>query len=689
MKNQPIRNLITRGICATFVAATAFVAISLQAADFKHVAVPPESIDAQQMKQANKKGLFSHSTMLPIYAKSASIVDINSQTFSQKLYLDGTNNSSVVLMTPDADNWFMSVSNPNGKMVYDELASTAKALLSEDIKVGPQTFKGKQLLIENPVKGEWTVKLTHKGKAASLIANSKTQQGRADNDVAAYLLHKGDSEFQLYSYLDNNFTTLNSDINLIAYMVDSTLDRGERQKMLKKEAIVGTIDQAIASIKSPSGALFKIRLNDDGVNGDKVANDGQFGGKIPSNEVGVYTNQLQIEGTRPDGKPFSRTTTDIYPVAAVSFEFANRSAQINLLSDTSAVLSVPVKNLNNSDSVFMSAELWGTNSDGKLVSAAWIGGIVTPKNANKNTMLDLSFDTRWLTRAKLIAPFTLKSLRMQNVENNVPIAQRDEMSTRSMLPSQLFESTLARDINRTITRDMLMGKAPERKGVVTTKLGSGSKLLLVHGYCSGQAWNTGHFSGATEFKDYNVSISHDTFAQRVINFGAPYNSYGIVAHSQGGAAALTMFARYWTGLDNATGGRLIQSVGTPYQGTALAGNLAALGDVFGVGCGTNTDLTYSGSSNWLATIPTWARNEVDYYTTSFEDKWYRYDYCHLATDLFLDDPEDGTTEKWSGQLVGGTNKGHKTGQCHTASMRDPSQTADTSRNSIMNSNAAR
>jgi hypothetical protein len=61
----------------------------------------------------------------------------------------------------------------------------------------------------------------------------------------------------------------------------------------------------------------------------------------------------------------------------------------------------------------------------------------------------------------------------------------------------------------------------------------------------------------------------------------------------------------------------------------------------------------------------------------------------MATDLLLNDPEDGTTEQTKGQLSGAINQGHKTGWCHTSSMRDPAQTSDSSRNSTMNSNAAR
>lgn len=95
-------------------------------------------------------------------------------------------------------------------------------------------------------------------------------------------------------------------------------------------------------------------------------------------------------------------------------------------------------------------------------------------------------------------------------------------------------------------------------------------------------------------------------------------------------------------LDGATSGsRLIQSVGSPYQGTALAGSIADLGAIFGAGCGSVNDLTYSGAANWLTTIPSWARAEVYYYTTTFYDEQgclffdCVYDYCHLGSDLLL------------------------------------------------------
>jgi hypothetical protein len=115
-----------------------------------------------------------------------------------------------------------------------------------------------------------------------------------------------------------------------------------------------------------------------------------------------------------------------------------------------------------------------------------------------------------------------------------------------------------------------------------------------------------------------------------------------------------------------------------------------VGSWFGVGCGSNSDLQYSGAASWLASIPSWARGKVNYYTTAFRStNWWTNDYCNFASDLVLGDPEDGTTEKAYGQLPYGINRGHTSGQCHTSGMRDPAQYLDSYRNSVMNSNAAR
>ena len=276
------------------------------------------------------------------------------------------------------------------------------------------------------------------------------------------------------------------------------------------------------------------------------------------------------------------------------------------------------------------------------------------------------------------------------VQNGLPSNQANKRGKLSQKPS-------AEEVS--VSDEMKVGKKPSKeqreRHLGHRRLSGGHKKILVHGYCaSSNPFPTSHFSNSIAFSDpaAPASWSHDLFAQKIDAFANANGLHGCgcIAHSQGGAACLHMYTYYWSCLDYAettSGKKMIQSVGTPYQGTALAGTIAGLGDIFGAGCGSNTDLTYSGAQTWLNSIPTWARSEVTYHTTSFKDVWWKYDYCHLASDLILSDPEDGTTEKGKGQLSGATNGGHKDNQCHTTGMRDPPQTQDSSRNSVMNTNA--
>jgi hypothetical protein len=311
---------------------------------------------------------------------------------------------------------------------------------------------------------------------------------------------------------------------------------------------------------------------------------------------------------------------------------------------------------------------------------AWIGGMVTPKGGR----ISLALDERWLLLAGANAPFELRNLRFEHPDHSVAIATAARLPL--VLPKRR-DAMAAHAIE--IDEAMTMGPRPaathDAKAV-------GGKLMLVHGYCSGGVWPAAQFSSAITFADFNQNRSHDQFARLIASVGAAHPSFGVVAHSQGGAASLHLYTYYWSGLDYATPttARLIQSVGTPYQGTNLSGILASLGSWFGVGCGTNSDLTYSGASAWLAGIPASARAKVNYYTTAFRTtNWWTNDYCNFATDLVLSDPEDGTTERAYGQLPSGVNRGHVTGQCHTAGMRDPAQYLDGTRNATMNANAAR
>ncbi len=216
-------------------------------------------------------------------------------------------------------------------------------------------------------------------------------------------------------------------------------------------------------------------------------------------------------------------------------------------------------------------------------------------------------------------------------------------------------------------------------------------LALLHGYCADvSGWPVAHFdSDAWIYSNFMQNMSHDAFALDLRARLAPFKSSGVVSHSQGGCAALHLLTFYWSALDWAGDGRLIQALAAPFEGTALAGNLAALGEVFGVQCGANSSLTYDGAAAWLSLIPSAARARVSTWTTTFTDIPWSYDSCNLVTDVFLDDPEDGVVEHWSGHIIGANTMGLRVGWCHVFDMADPRNSTDPARNAEMNAMGAR
>lgn len=558
----------------------------------------------------------------------------------------------------NAGDWQVDLASPSGGMLKSaaELARLAKRT---DFGMEQSHYPADLYALDGVESGAWTLKI----------------RAGAGAPQRGYVLIEGDERTELASYQTHTRQLTGERIGLAARLTATDA----RDKVLMGSA-AGRIERAELRVTYPDGSVGVHAMFDDGLHGDGLAGDGVFGGDFLAKSAGDHLAQVVVHGRNRDGQALVRTAEHPIPVVRPTLQLAGMKATGNALStsDGRIVIVLPVQGKKSGQHYRAFAEVWGTADDGQAMPVAWVGGMVEPKDG----ALSLGFDERWVVLAGAKAPFELRKLRIEDPDHFVTIAGASRMPLS--LPTSRIKAKPA-DIQ--IDETMLMGPRPlatlQEKGV-------GSRLLLVHGYCSGGVWPAAQFSNASTFLDRNQNRTHDQFARLIQSFGNTWNSFGVVAHSQGGAASLHLYTYYWSGLDKATGNRLIQSVGTPYQGTNLSGILAALGNWFGVGCGTNNNLTYSGASSWLAGIPTWARAKVNYHTTSFRlTNWWTNDYCNFATDLVLSDPEDGTTEQAYGQLPGAVNRGHVTGQCHTAGMRDPAQYLDSSRNSVMNSNAAR
>ena len=380
-----------------------------------------------------------------------------------------------------------------------------------------------------------------------------------------------------------------------------------------------------------------------------------------------------------------RTAEHILHVLPAGVSLGDRAAARAVGDGSTLRIGVPVDAQEWGGHCRLTAQVWGRDDRGNAIPLCWVGGMtVVHHRSDDQSVLPVDLDARWIGTSAASGSFELRHVEVRCPRTMVLLAGAESMQLDVLAPVQRLEGpgtrsgSAPRSDERSVAVDVLVPAVPRVPG--------GHNLLLVHGYCAGgNPWPVGDFSGAIEvFSDPESNRSHDEFALLLKALADTTKSSGVVAHSQGGCAALHLSTYYFSALDWAEGGRLIQSVGTPYQGTPLAGNLALLGDLFGSGCGENTDLSVAGAAAWLSGIPSDARSRVHYWTTSSSGPW-----CNFFSGLILSNPEDGVIEVSRGQLPGATNMGNTVGQCHTTGMSNPPQYQDAVRNSEMNANAAR
>jgi len=250
------------------------------------------------------------------------------------------------------------------------------------------------------------------------------------------------------------------------------------------------------------------------------------------------------------------------------------------------------------------------------------------------------------------------------------------------------------DAKGIITEEMTVGKRPEKYSLDKPLAGVTGKVIMVHGYCAGSnVWQqySGDFTNAVYVSFLKQSDSNDQFAKKIFDFGEQQglSGYSAIGYSQGGSAITHLKAFYWSGLDIITNKRRIQSLVTPYLGTSAAGSTASLGSALGVGCGSNTDLSRDGAPLWAAGISQTIRSELYFYYVQYGDKGFNTRWCNNAMNMFLEKPNDGTTEVNYAPLNGANNLGLTVGECHVANMKYPPAFSNTARNTEMNNNAAR
>ena len=203
-------------------------------------------------------------------------------------------------------------------------------------------------------------------------------------------------------------------------------------------------------------------------------------------------------------------------------------------------------------------EVWGTDVNGTEKVICWISGLTDIQLDNSteddkyfNGHFDIEMDTNWMIITETLFPVHFRNFSIEETSGFVELAQNDRMEIDHD-PWLLIWTTNKRPEDVKITREMMEGYNPV---LYNSEPAADSKLLLVHGYCSSDnAFPTDEFTDYAVFKDYEQSRDLDEFAQLIDHYARSQdiNAYSIVAHSQGGMAALHLLTYYHSGLDLTT-----------------------------------------------------------------------------------------------------------------------------------------
>eukprot|EP01132_Coremiostelium_polycephalum_P002733 gene2733-3392_t len=533
-----------------------------------------------------------------------------------------------------------------------------------------------------PTVGDWTIKVSG---PSDVLVDSHYYKLKAAGDPQVLLLVSNPSEFKIYSYLNsynNLFVNQSIQINAMIYSSDEYLVKGRLPTPIKFNK-----GSAQVNLVAPDGSKSTINMFDDGLHADGSANDGLFGAFIQPSEEGNYDAQVLFKGITPEiGVNMLRSNQHVIPITYQYMDFTGNvfSQQISDDEDGSVNIYYEVDfpvSVSQVPSVRVYSEVWGTGADGQSVPVAWIGGVSSVQQFNGLNTVSALLNGRYIALAQATAPFSVKNVIISDMNTFVPLCNQSLVSPIKMVGEYADVMVRAKKWDpplNVITKEMRDGKMPKELAARFGKQPSGNgKLVLVHGYCADDnPWPIEDFTNAVQFEDFDENRSNDEFAKMVGDFGAQFtDGFSIIGHSQGGTQALHLLTYYHSGLDlsQAYQGRVVQSVGTPYQGTALAGTLASIGGVVGIGCSSNDDLTLDGASLWLNSIPLDKRQLV-YYTTTQYKTGGLVNYCNLAANAVLSWPNDGVVANEYAELEGGNFVGNFKGWCHSDDMKSDPQT---------------
>eukprot|EP01137_Pigoraptor_chileana_P005799 Opistho-2@49367 len=689
-----------------FLAVVAFIGAAIAAPlsqytpESKKLAGPPSEFDLHALPSPTHDPEASHSALLRIDFTRELTADINGEILAWKgeLPVDADKKFVLSLFTPHDKSIRLSLVNPKGEQIHlaQYLQRARFPLSSSDDGPEGSVFE----FDASGVLGTWTFSVYW--KSAALAAQSIAANAAVSNDAIVLLFN--DNPIQIQSHMNSFVIARGKPVGFSARAFDAAEGR---LVALDEEAVEVTME-----IVPPEGAEMDMRMvrksavamRTDIVDPNWEFTDGDYIADFSPELTGDYRAQVYFRGKTAEGVDFLRTTQHMFHVVADGLAVTGDADFVPSASnDDRALIRAYVTigvDQDRSTKLRPYTQVWGKSaSDESDIPICWLSHVQTVQTdaTTGADYVEFDIDLRWLTLANATGPLSLRQLYVQEMSYHVPLVQSEsDIPVTGSAKLSVHKLAALSRVEQPDER-MLMGPRPSwlhaaaRDHIASN--GNGT-LVLVHGYCSSTnpfAAVQDDFTNAAYFLNPDANMRNDEFAIKIAEFIKDIGATAFMAHSQGGLAILHLHNYYWSGADIHTDpnvnseGAILQSVGSPYLGTGIAGSAAAIGAIFGVGCGANEDLTYDGAELWLTGITATTRDRLTFYTTQYASG----SYCNIITQLVLSKPNDGVVEFEREQLAGAHSGGHMEGECHSAGMKYPPQCEDHSRNKIINDSAAR
>lgn len=525
----------------------------------------------------------------------------------------------IVSLQQDVKQLKVTVKDPSGEAVSPSLTT------DEPVSFDGLAYPTLTHLFNNPVQGMWMVTVSITDLGSQMV----------DTAVPIVLLGFSDSIF-LHVSLNTNSLLVGETLTLDAVVTDEDGLKSREAGKMPQSASNVVVKSADWVVTVPDGSVHQEPLHGN------INHAGLYQASFTPSAAGIYKSWVQCQGhVEVNGKtvPYMRTAFRMISVAEKSVRLTGRAHALLRSQGSCLYISIIIgleqQTAAEKKAYRVYSEVWGHGLTGKSddeVAIGWISGLSDLVVDSKlGHTVSLKLDLSMLLKAGGI-PLSLRNVRVEDLTAYVPVTTEEQITL-------IVDEQAVVDLEKRIKGNQTVESCVEQNGKMkrnsSSDVTAGGRLILVHGYCSSaNPFPAEDFTDAAFFGDFSQSRTNDEFARLICEFGEQFDSFGLVAHSHGGIASLHLHTYYQSGLDAAVsvlflafhycsrmliiiqnGERLIQSLGTPYRGSPLADLLAIIGDLLGIGCGPNPDLTYDSMERWLAIVPADKQQALHYYTT--------------------------------------------------------------------------